>query len=246
MAYGPGENAYIIDRPTSEGGDSVERFAQKTEAQFDALYTKLNAEIAPASQNSRGLVRLATQNEVNGGAADDAVVTPKTLANSSLATSITNSATSAAALTSTASSLTTQANTAESTAAEALEKAEQAVAKAEEAADEATAGMEYPTDATFKAMPEVEAYDSSGGIDNRRKLKLPSGGKWIYCGRLIYHWENPNVSVDSSEREGDEDVALCGIGTGGSVIWHSTMDNHGQYLAYSMVYGFCWKFASAS
>lgn len=243
MAYGPGDNAFVIDRPTSEGGDSVERAMQKTQAQFDALYEKLNEDIGPASENTRGLIRLASQDEVNAGDEDAAALTPKTLANSSLAASVAANTVSALELAQAESAMQQAISSASNTADEALEKAKEANAAASASAQAASGGMEYPTDATFKAMPDLEPYDGSGTIDNRRKLKLPAGGKWIYCGAIKYHWQETGTSEPD---EGDAEEALCGIGDGGSVIWHSTMANHGAYIAYSQTFGFVWKMASAS
>ena len=243
MAYGPGDNAFVIDRPTSEGGDSVERAMQKTQAQFDALYDDLNTDIGPASENTRGLIRLASQSEVNAGAEDAAAVTPKTLANSELAAKVAANSVSALELAQSESAMQQAISSASNTADEALEKAKQASTAAAQAADIVDEGMEYPTDATFKAMPALEPYDATGTIDNRRKLKLPSGGKWIYCGALTYHWQESGTSEPG---EGDMIEPLCGIGDGGSVIWHSTMTNHGADIAYSQTFGFVWKMAAAS
>lgn len=246
MAYGPGDNAFVIDRPTSEGGDSVERAMQKTQAQFDALYEKLNEDIGPASENTRGLIRLASQAEVNAGDEDAAALTPKTLANSSLASSVAANTASALGLAQAESAMQQAIASASSTADEALEKAKEANAAASASAQAASGGMEYPTDSTFKAMPAVTgptSYTVSGVTLTRYELKLPPGGTWIYCGRLKYHWQTSGQNAN----DGDEEVALCGIAAGGAVIWNSGADgtgyNRGHYTS-STTFGFCWKLAS--
>ena len=51
MSYGPGDNAFVIDRKSAEGGDKVQIFAEKVKAQLDKIYEQLNEDIRPASEN---------------------------------------------------------------------------------------------------------------------------------------------------------------------------------------------------
>lgn len=236
MSYGPGDNAFVIDRKSAEGGDKVQIFAEKAKAQLDKIYEQLNEDIRPASENERGLLRIASQHDVDLGLADASAITPLTLRNSQLAADVRDAKTQAEENAASISTLGGEVAAVKSTAMSAASVAQQALDAAQSGGGSGGAGASVvPTADTFRAMPDVGSHPSPDypGI-NMRAIKLPDGGTWAYCGRLDYMWGN-------NDAENPASASLCGVAAGGTVVWRATTQNHGLQMRSHQVYGFVWK-----
>ncbi len=243
MSYGPGDNAFVIDRPSAEGGDKKQVFAEKAKAQLDRLYEQLNEDIRPASENKRGLIRIASQHNVDLGLDDASAVTPLTLKNSQLSSDVAACRSGVREAKADVGALREDACDVRRIANAAAERAQRAL-DAAQGAETASDGMEYPTDATFKAMPAAAQYPytppGASHSFSRYEIRLPLMGRWIYCGFLKYHWRETGTN---NPNEGDVEVPLCGVAPGGSVIWYATMENNGAFIKNSQTFGFIWKLA---
>ena len=236
MSYGPGDNAFVIDRKSAEGGDKVQIFAEKVKAQLDKIYEQLNEDIRPASENERGLIRIASQHDVDLGLADASAITPLTLRNSQLAADVSDAKTQAGTNAASIGTLGGEVAAVRSTAMSAASVAQQALDAAQSGGGSGGAGASaVPTAETFKAMPEVGIYPSPDYPSvNIRAIKLPDGGTWAYCGRLDYMWGNADAENPAS-------ASLCGVAAGGTIVWRQTTQNHGGQMRSHQLYGFVWK-----
>lgn len=244
MSYGPGDNAFVIDRPSAEGGDKVQIFAEKTKAQLDRLYEQLNSDVHAANENERGLVKIATLVEVDVGIANDSALTPYTFDRSALAETAKNAASKASDNAESIETIRENISALETDIADAEETAGSALAKAQRIEDMLPGGSgqqftpNMPTggeSGTFRAMPAVGTYPSPDYPSvNIRAIKLPDGGTWAYCGRLDYMWGN-------NDTENPASASLCGVAAGGTIVWQQTTQNHGNQMRAHQVYGFVWK-----
>ncbi|MDO4562073.1 MAG: hypothetical protein Q4C86_14155 [bacterium] len=237
MAYGQGENELVIDRPSASGGDKVQMSFSKVNAQLDALYAQLNADIVPATENTRGLVRIASQHEVNLGLADATAVTPLALRNSQLAADAAAAKAAASANAASIGALENEVEAVRSVAVSAQETAQQALNAVQGGGSGGAPGAPaMPTEETFMAMPPltvkaIPVYEGSANTVNYCVVELPPGGLWAYCGHVTFAKTNGDSGLF------DDSADICGLSAGGTVVWRHVAN----VSAGGGTSGFIWK-----